>query len=463
MKKIATLCLGFLSTLFATAQGPGPIQQISIGNTLVTIDTVYTGLDIPWEITPYNGQLWVTERHGIVSRINPQDHTRTVLLDLTAQVTQSGEGGLLGMALHPNFDSVPRVFLVYTYGPANNMLEKLVRFDFANNALTNEVVLIDDIPAYSSHNGSRLLFLPDSTLLMSTGDAQQQSTPQNLGSLNGKILRVNMDGTIPADNPFSESLVYSYGHRNVQGMVRLPNGRIYISEHGPSNDDEFQELLPGRNYGWPNVEGYCNTPAEMTFCSNNDIQEPVMTWTPTIAPADMAYYSNPAFPEFDGSILMAVLKEKKVIALKLNNTGDAVLGDEDYLTNSIGRIRDVAVGASQEIYFATNGPNANNDQPNTHSIIAIYPPTSLGVAEITNPDIKISPNPVVNTLNVDFAKNPDYPVTLKIVSMAGQIIQQEDLSLQATAVDVSKLTQGWYAVSMEKKGEVIFQTKIYRN
>jgi glucose/arabinose dehydrogenase len=461
MKRISTLCLGLFTALFASAQ-PGPLEQISIGNTLVTIDTVYTGLDIPWEISAYNGQIWVTERKGIVSRLNPVDHSRTVLLDLTDEVTQSGEGGLLGMALHPHFDSVPRVFLVYTYGPSNDMLEKLVRFDYANNMLTNEVVLIDSIAAFSSHNGSRLLFLPDSTLLMSTGDAQQQATPQDLNSLNGKILRVNTDGSVPADNPFPGSLVYSYGHRNVQGMVMLPNGRVYISEHGPSNDDEFQELLPGRNYGWPNVEGFCNTPSEMTFCADHEIQEPVEVWTPTIAPADLAYYSNPAFPEFDGRILMAVLKDKKVIAMQLNSSGDAVQSGQDYLIG-VSRLRDICVGPNQEIYIATNGQNANNDQPNTHSIIVLYPPTSLGVAEITNPDIQIYPNPVLNNLNVDFTKSPDYPVTLKFVSTAGQIIQQQELNLQATTVDVSKLTQGWYVVTMEKKGELIFRTRIYRN
>ena len=145
---------------------------------------------------------------------------------------------------------------------------------------------------------------------MTTGDAQQQPQAQNPASLNGKILRLNLDGTIPANNPTPGSPVYTLGHRNPQGLVQLPNGRIYSSEHGPNNDDEINQIEAGRNYGWPNVEGYCDLPAEATFCAANNVREPLTVWTPTIAPAGLTYYDHPAIPGWRGSLLLAVLKDQ---------------------------------------------------------------------------------------------------------------------------------------------------------
>ena len=135
----------------------------------------------------------------------------------------------------------------------------------------NEEVLLS-LPAAGIHNGSRLLVLPDNTLLMSTGDkGDGGSSSQNFNSLNGKILRLNLDGSIPADNPTAGSYVYSMGHRNPQGLAMGPNGLIYSSEHGQSNNDEVNIIQPGRNYGWPNVEGVCNTSSENSFCVANNV------------------------------------------------------------------------------------------------------------------------------------------------------------------------------------------------
>ena len=182
-------------------------STMMIGTTEVQVDTVYTGLDVPWEIQygPDNF-LWITERKGLVSRIDPVNKTRTIILDIEDEVYQEYEAGLLGMALHPDFENTPEVFIVYTYGTSPDVLEKLVKYSWNGTALVNPDIILDNINAYTTHNGSRLIFLPDNTLLMSTGDAQDQPAAQDLNSLSGKILRLTMDGSVPADNPDNTSL-----------------------------------------------------------------------------------------------------------------------------------------------------------------------------------------------------------------------------------------------------------------
>jgi hypothetical protein len=155
----------------------------------------------------------------------------------------------------------------------------------------------------------------------------------------------------------------------------MPNDSILLSEHGASTDDEIQWLRKGRNYGWPSVEGFCNTPSENTFCQANAVVEPLVAYTPTIAPSDMVFYQNPYFPEFHNKVLLTVLKNKQLRALGLNATGDSVVSDMAYLNNRYGRLRDIAVGPNQEIYLATNGNSWANTDPYTHLIVRIQPPT----------------------------------------------------------------------------------------
>ncbi len=447
---ILTLCLGFTS--LAAAQG----SNATIGTTPVTIDTIYTGSEVVWEMLwGPDGYLWITEKSGKVSRINPSTHERIEILNIEQSVFHEGEAGLLGMALHPDFQNSPEVFLVYNYGSSGNVQERLVKYQYTNNALISPVILIDNIAGYTSHDGSRLMFLNDNTLLMTTGDAQNTSLPQNLNSLNGKVLRINADGSVPADNPFPGSKVYSYGHRNPQGLCKMPDGSVYISEHGPSNDDEFQPLIAGANYGWPDVEGFCNTTSELAFCANHEVQEPIVAWTPTIAPCDLIYYSNSAFPEFDNRFLMTVLKDKKIRTLKLNAAGDSLVSTDDYLTNSYGRLRDICQGPQKEIYVATN-LNAGA------SIISITPPGIISVNEIKYPHIEVYPAQVVNTLTVDLGDTVFKALNAKFVDMSGRIIDQKTLTVQYTELDVSKLTQGYYSFIIERNEEVLFQMEIIK-
>ncbi len=219
------------------------------------------------------------------------------------------------MALHPDFTSTPQVFVVYNYNNGSNYEEKVVRYTYANTTLTSPMVIMDHIKAAGNHNGSRLLFTPDKKLLITTGDAGQSAIAQNQSALNGKVLRINTDGSIPTDNPTPNSPVWTSGHRNPQGLA-YGNSILYSSEHGPSNDDEINIVDKGRNYGWPNVHGICNTNAEQTFCSENNIKEPIYSWTPTLAVCGIDFYNSDTIPQWKNSLLLATLKDN-TLSLKV--------------------------------------------------------------------------------------------------------------------------------------------------
>jgi glucose/arabinose dehydrogenase len=338
----------------------GQIFLINLGTTTVETSPLLSTNEPPWELKYGPGDsLWMTTKNGKVYRIHPTTGAATQLLDYSGVVYQAGEAGMLGMTFHPDFANSPFVYIAYSYTNGGNF-ERLSRFTYTGNALTGELVLIDNIAANTNHDGSRLLILPDNTILMSTGDALNTANPQNTASLNGKMLRVNLDGTIPADNPFPGSPVYSFGHRNPQGLLLHPNGKIYSTEHGPNNNDEFQIIEKGRNYGWPNVVGFCDddVPGETAFCTANNVKEPLASWNPapgiTWAPNDLIWYTHPSIPEFQNSFLVTFLKTEKVRRIQINAAGDAITAQDDFFVSQWGRLRDITAGPDGSIYLATN-------------------------------------------------------------------------------------------------------------
>ena len=368
---------------------------ITVGNTELEVREVITGLDVPWEMKwGPDGFLWITERDGLVSRINVDTGEKNVILDITNQVWQSSEAGLLGMEIHPDFNNgSPYVFLVYTY-LSSGQKEKVVYYEYDANSdqLINETILLGNIPANPTHAGSRLLILDDLTMLVTTGDVQDWMDSQNLDVLSGKTLRMSIDinggnaGYIPADNPIPNSYVWSWGHRNAQGLALAPNGKIYSSEHGPSNDDELQILIPGGNYGWPNVQGYCdnqwvdygyaedltNSYTEIDYCEDNDIIEAIWSsGSSTIATSDLLWYDNPAIPEFQNTLLMTVLKDKNLVRFTLSEDGSQVESVTEFFNNEWGRLRDICVSPDGKIYLATNGYSWPSQPPN--EIIELNP------------------------------------------------------------------------------------------
>jgi glucose/arabinose dehydrogenase len=203
------------------------------------------------------------------------------------------------------------------------------------------------------HNGSRLMIGPDMKLYVTTGDANLRFTlPQDPNSLNGKTLRVNLDGTIPSDNPHGNA-VWTIGHRNHQGLV-YGNGRWYSSEHGETTNDEINILTRGGNFGWPFVEGFCDLAAEQLFCAANNVVQPIYAWTPTIAPSGMDYYNNNLIAQWKNSLLVAFLKGRRMIQMKLTDDGSAVEAVHEFFNNEFGRLRDIAISPDGKVYISTD-------------------------------------------------------------------------------------------------------------
>ena len=374
----------YLSILFVFGFQLAKAQTtITLDSTVLTVDTIASGLDVPWEIVygPDN-HIWFTERHGKISRVNPLNGEKKILLDHRSSVYQFNESGMLGLFLHPEFASKPYVYVAYTYLKNSTVKERISRFTYGNESLTNEEILVDDITGNTTHIGCRFLLLPDMTLLFTTGDARRDADSQNPNLLNGKTLRMTLDGDIPADNPNAMSYVWAWGLRNSQGLTMGPNNIIYSSEHGPTSDDELNILTKGRNFGWPNVEGICNSAIEKTFCKDSNVVEPIFFWTPTIAPSDLIYYDHPAIPEFRYSLVMTVLKNKQVIVFQLNEDGSKVESTTNYFRNRFGRLRDICEGEDGTIYLATNGANWSNTDPNTHVILRLRNMKFIGTSDL---------------------------------------------------------------------------------
>ncbi len=337
----------------------GPAYKSVKGNGSAVKDSVLAGgLNFPWEILwgPDN-TIWMTERGGSISRVNPATGMVTRLLQIPGVVAR-GEGGLLGMVLHPDFSVNPYVYVAHNYEAGGEYREKIVRYQYDGNTLTSPLVIFDNIKASYVHNGCRLLITADRKLLVSTGDASDQSLPQDKNAVNGKILRLNLDGTIPTDNPFAGNPVWSYGHRNAQGMVFVKD-RLYISEHGPDKDDEVSIVTKGGNYGWPDVKGFCNEPGEKKFCSSNGVKEPVYAWTPTIAVCGIDYYNSDLIPGWKNSLLMATLKNERLYQLQLDETYTTIKATFTFLDEKYGRLRDVCVSPDGHVYVCTS--NGSND------------------------------------------------------------------------------------------------------
>jgi len=450
MSRFQQLLLG-LSCLLLSSNATK--AQLMVGNTTIDTTTIISGLSTPWEIIyGPDDYIYFTERIGKFNRIDPSTGINKVILDYTSTVNQYGEGGLLGMVLHPNFPTTSKVYAVYNYFTNSVVKERLVSFDYntAQDTLTNEIILLDLIPGAINHNGSRLL-IENGFLFMTTGDAANTSTAQNISSLNGKVLRLNLDGSIPNDNPIANSPLWSWGHRNPQGLF-LANGFLYSSEHGPNNDDEINIIKKGRNYGWPNVEGFCNTPNEQIFCTDSNVIEPLFVWTPTVATSDLVYYDHPAIPEFQNSLLLTTLKDATLHHLPLNATKDGITTDNEYFINFWGRLRDIAIGPNGELYIATNS--------GSHSIIRIKNPNYTNITENTfgNEALKVFPIPSSNFITVEL--NPSIQFTnYQLYDIKGKLLQEDTINGNTLTIHRKSEYEGVYFLKI-KTSESAYTRKI---
>lgn len=333
------------------------------------VTTVAGGFDTIWELAwGPDGAIWVTERPGTISRVNPA--TGAITRAGTVAVSEIGEGGLMGLAFHPDFVTQPWVYAAHTYSAAGATRNRVVRMRWSGTSLGAPEVLLDNLPGSSVHNGARLAIGPDRLLYVTLGDASNTALPQDRNSLAGKILRLTLDGA-PAPGNTLGGYVYTMGHRNPQGLAFVPGGALYSTEHGPSDNDEVNRIESGRNYGWPNVRGMCDGDAgagERTFCTANNVAEPLATWTPTIAPAGVVYYDASLIPAWRGSLLFTTLKRSALYRLQLSADGGSVVAQQRLFEGSYGRLRSIAVGPDGSVYLGTSNrdgrgsPGAQDDR-----------------------------------------------------------------------------------------------------
>jgi glucose/arabinose dehydrogenase len=260
MKRNLTIMALFLA-IYLLSSG-AVLRAESMQQVTPSVDVVATGLDTPWALAfAPDGRIFVTERAGRIRIV--KDGALQPEPWMTLQVAEVSEAGLLGLAIDPNFAENRYVYVAYTYRSGGGLANRLARLreDPATGKGVADKVLIDNVPGANNHDGGRVKFGPDGKLYWTMGDAQNMASAQNRGSLNGKILRLNPDGSVPTDNPFPNSYVYSFGHRNPQGLAWQPGtGRLYETEHGPSGEkgccrDEVNFIEAGKNYGWPTATG----------------------------------------------------------------------------------------------------------------------------------------------------------------------------------------------------------------
>lgn len=426
------------------------LNATAFAQTPMSTRVVKDSLFIPWEIVwGPDDHIWLTQKNGYICRLEPRSGRLDTLYHETATVIRS-EGGMLGMALHPDFPTTPYVYVAYNYLNANAYEERIMRYTYnGSNALGSPQVIFDHIPASNIHNGCRLLIDGDK-LFFSAGDAATSSSAQNPNALSGKIHRINLDGSIPADNPNPASSVWSLGHRNPQGLVMV-NGRLYSSEHGNTSDDEINVIEKGRNYGWPTVEGWCNTTAEQTFCNANNVKQPAMVWTPTLAVCGIDFYNHPMFPELKGKILMATLKDSKLRALTLNGTGDSMKKDS-VLISSFGRLRDVCISPAGRIYVSTSKSASGGTGAFTDQIIEITNPVATGVPEFgKNLAFELFPNPAGSSIEL---RHSGLRGTYRLLGVDGRELLGGNLSGSAQRIGLERLPAGVFMllVTEERTG-----------
>ena len=338
--------------------GKAYIAGLQLDSTRLLLSTVADSLEVPRDIEwGPGGYLWYCEQKGTVGRISLNNGKKEILWRIP-DVYHRKSTGVLSMALHPDFEKEPYIYVHYTYAEKDsNFLDRIesrvIRMRMENDKPGSTQTVLNAIPGNTFHNGSSMMFGPDGMLWLSTGDAGETAKTQLSGTLYGKVLRMNPDGSVPSGNPYPGSLVWSRGHRNIQGLCS-GNGLVYASEHGPNNDDELNLIEKGKNYGWPDVHGFCDLKNEMLYCADSVIREPLKSWTPTVAVAGLEYYESAAIPEWKNSLLLANLKGRALRVLRLSGNGSAIESEHLFLQKVLGRIRAVATGPKGEIYLATS-------------------------------------------------------------------------------------------------------------
>ncbi|MCY4779614.1 PQQ-dependent sugar dehydrogenase [Sphingobacterium sp. UT-1RO-CII-1] len=356
----------------------------------IGISEIQDSLDVPWDIQYNEGSnsIFFTEIKGSIFELDLKTNTKNLIYRVP-NVFHKRTMGLLGLAIHPNFRNKPYLYACYTTEEEGKYYSELVKLKLEKRKVVQSDVLLR-IPGALGHNGSRLTFDLEGYLYWATGDALSLTDSQDSTTLNGKILRMKDDGSIPKDNPLTNSYVYAWGFRNIQGLTVTSNGKIMASEHGDAIEDEVNYIQPLHNYGWREIEGYHDKPHEIEIARRRNMTEPIKAWTPVIAPAGMKYYRNSLLPEWDNSLLLVTLKTQSFRVLKLNEEQTNIIDEKVYLKDYYGRIRSVTSDKKGNIYIATSNrdwnpqkgfPKHNDDRILKLSVIDFKPDNFMSAEE----------------------------------------------------------------------------------
>ncbi len=317
---------------------------------LPVLSVVADNLETPWSILKLpDGSFLLTEREGQIRLVEVNGDSRVI--DVIDEAKESGEGGLLGLSLHPQFEKNSLVYLYYTYqNEEAKKINKVIRATYTNSGFSDIETIIDNIPGALYHNGGRIAFGPDNNLYITTGDSQRPQKAQDTEFLGGKILRLDEDGKAISDNPFGNK-VYSYGHRNPQGIAWDGNNNLWATEHGRSATDELNLIKKGANYGWPVIIGKEEREGMKTPIINSGVSE---TW----APSGATYYDN--------NIFFVGLRGNTLYQANIADINNVVL--TKHFAGEFGRLRDVIVDDNGILYFISNNtdgrgePTENDDK-----------------------------------------------------------------------------------------------------
>lgn len=339
--------------------------------TTLRVETFVSGLEVPWSMAFTSPErLLVTERPGRV-RIVERGALLPKPLAVLADVEASGESGLMGLALAPDYPASRLLYLAYAYDAPRGSVVRIVRFRDDGDGLSQRTVILDGIPAARYHAGCRLRFGPDGKLYVTTGDATDREIAQDLKSLGGKTLRLNPDGSVPSDNPFPGSPVFSYGHRNSQGLDWDPKSGLQVqTEHGPSGfdgpggGDEVNIVEAGSNYGWPIVHHRA---------TREGMISPVLEYTPAVAPSGASFSRGDLLPSFRGDFFFATLRGERLIRVRFDPSNPRQVAEtEELLQGVYGRLRDVVSGPDGALYVATsNRDGRGKPRPGDDRILRI--------------------------------------------------------------------------------------------
>lgn len=340
-----------------------------------TVETVAAGLIVPWGLAfAPDGRIFVTERPGSIRVI--RDGVLQPEPWATLKVAATGEAGLMGIAIAPDFERSRAVYVVGTFSTAEGLTNRVIRFTERDGRGQDSVVVLDKIPSARFHAGDAIAFGPDGMLYIATGDAMTPSRAHDMKSLGGKILRLTPGGGVPTDNPIAGSPVFAYGLRNTQGIAwDRETGQMFATDHGPSgfpnerfrrNHDELNAIVPGGDHGWPNVAG--------TSASAKSVQ-PLADWDPGIAPSGLAMYIGTDFPRWRGSLFVGALRGAHLrrVSVELDSTG-WLATSEEIVVQGMGRIRAVVMGPDGYLYFTTSNQDGRGDPAaNDDRVLRIVP------------------------------------------------------------------------------------------